>query len=71
MADPRGQRRIQRIDAIRPYQIGIGKVEVAISVHIAESNVGDMNRQGRRIDAVHGHEQRIDNIDATIAVDIP
>ena len=71
LANPRWQRGIQRIDAIRPYQIGIGKVDVAIGIHIAERNVGDMSRKSRGIDAVHGHEQSIDNIDATIAVDIP
>ena len=71
LANPRWQYGVQRIDTIRPNQISVGKVDVAISVHIAEGNVGYMSRQGRRIDAIHRHEQRIDNIDATIAVDIP
>ena len=44
IADSRRQRGIGRIDAVRTNQISIGKVDVAICVHIAEGNVGDMVR---------------------------
>ena len=70
LTDPRRQRGIGRIDAICTNQISIGKVDVAICIHIAEGNVGDMGLEGRGIDAVHRHEQGIGNIDEAIAVHI-
>ena len=42
IADSWRQRGIGRINAIRTNQIRIGKIDVAISIHIAEGNVGDM-----------------------------
>ena len=71
LADPRWQHRIGRIGAVSPNQIGIDKVDLTIAVDVAERNVGHGCREARRIDAVHGHKQRIHHIDAPLAIHIP
>ena len=45
IADTQRQHGIRRIDDVRTNQISIGKVDVAVCVHIAEEDVGDMGRR--------------------------